>query len=911
MATISAGRMFSGRVWRFSDCEFDDLRMALRAGENEVKLEPKPLEMLHVLLSRAGEVITKQELLDAVWGDEAVVEGVLTTNINKLREAIGDLAKKTIVTIRGIGYKLTGSVQWEHATSTVEEVPAIVQGSTIPGREQWRLTRRLDASAAAGGVWLATHTKTHEERVFKFAMDGERLRSLKREATLSRVLHKPLASRPEFIRILEWNFENRPFFLESEFGGPNLADWAEEQGGLLEIPLEARLQIVAATARAVATAHDLGVLHKDLKPNNILVTPGPDSSWQIRLVDFGSGTLLDPAHLRDLGITDAGVSSEQKMEISGTLMYCAPELQEGNPCTACSDVFALGILLYQAIQGSFRASLASGWESSIDDPLLREDIGLAACGDPKRRLATAAELAQRLENLEARRLQREKAALAEQRALVAERKLQTARARRPWVVAALAILIVGLASSLALYSRAVRERDRANRQTAIADAIDQFLARDLLGRADPVVAGKPDETLLGAVKQAMPEVDRQFHNQPLVAAQLHSTIARSLGLRDDAQGAVREFMAAANCYVQAQGELSEDAMVERLKAAMTQSRTYSTADLQQAKQTVDAQQVLAARVHNPKPEIALYTAIARGYIAFASNDIKGAADQIQQAIDKGAITPSFDEASRTNLKHMLAATYVRLGEGQKAEQLAKDVIATYSRLYGMQSPKLLQADLTLAQALMVENRHREVVELTTEVYPGFLKIYGDSNQYSLQILSTRATSEAALESWDAAIQDEVTIHTIALKAQGPLGLFSTVPFSDLAMFECQSGRYSQGIPTAKMAYQQTQKAFANRSGLVDSAAFALAFCDLGGDKTNEAAALLAKIDSGSIAQLTGDPAFGANVALAKAQVALKQGDRGEAAKQFGLAQQAFQHGSPNSFQKRWYGSVQSALQKHG
>jgi serine/threonine protein kinase len=766
----------------------------------------------------------------------------------------------------------------------------------------------LDSGQQLGGVWLATHSKTLEERVFKFAMDGERLRSLKREAMLSRVLHKQLASRPEFIRVLEWNFENRPFFLESEFGGPNLTEWAEQQGGLQNVPLEKRLQIVAATARAVATAHDLGVLHKDLKPNNILVSSAPDSSWQVRLVDFGSGALLDPSHLRDLGITDAGVSHETKIEISGTLMYCAPELLEGNPCTASSDVFALGILLYQAIQGSFRSSLSPGWESSVDDPLLREDIALAACGDPSRRLATAAELAQRLESLDDRKRERQATLLVEQRAQLAERNLQNARARRPWAAAALVILAVGLISSLALYARALHERDRANRQTAIAEAIDQFLARDLLGRADPIIAGKPDETLLGAVKQAMPDVDRQFRNQPLIAAQLHSTIAHSLSLRDDASGAIREFTAAADCYVRAEGELSENAMVERLKAALAQSRTYSTADLEQAKQTVAAQQLLAARIRKPKPEVALYTAMTRGYIAFASNDIKGAAEQIQRAVDLGALAPSFDEASRTNLKHMLAVTYMRLGQGPKAEQLSREVIATYSNLYGMQSPKLLQADLTLAQVLMVENRHREVIELTTAVYPEFLKVYGDSNQYSLQVLATRATSEAALEQWNAAIQDEITVHDISMKAQGPLGLFSTVPFSDLGLFECQAGKYSQGVPTTKWAYEQTQKAFKNRSGLLDSTAFALAFCDIGGGNLNEATALLGKIDANSIAQLNGDPAFGANVALAKAQVAFKQGNRSEASSQLALAQQMFRQQTPSSYQKRWLDSVQAAVQ---
>jgi len=910
MSTPSTGRVCSGRVWHFSDCEFDDLRMELHSGSNEVRLEPKPLEMLYVLVSRAGEVITKLELLDAVWPDEAVVEGVLTTNINKLRSAIGDSDKKTIVTIRGIGYKLTGSVQWETATSTVDAVPSIDQGSTIPGREQWRLKRRLDSSNRAGGVWLAEHSKTHETRVFKFALDGERLRSLKREAMLSRVLNKPLSNRPEFIRILEWNFENRPFFLESEYGGSNLTDWAEEQGGLAQIPLETRLKIVAAAARAVAIAHEIGVLHKDLKPNNILVTRAQDYSRQVRLVDFGSGTLLDPTHLRDLGITDAGVNPDQKMEFSGTLMYCAPELLEGNLCTTCSDVYALGVLLYQVVQGSFRSAPSPGWESSVIDPVLREDIALACSGDPSRRLATAAELAQRLESLEQRRCQRDRAFLDEQRALLAERGLQAARVRRPWISTALVILIVGLLSSIGLYSRAAHERDRANGQKAIADAIDHFLAQDLLGRADPIIAGKPDESLLAAVKQATPDIDRQFRNQPVIAAQLHSTIGHALGRRDDSEGAAQEFMAAADCFVRAQGQFSQDAIVERLKAAIVQSRTYATTDLAKAKQTVAEQQILVARIRDPKPEIALYTAMARGYIAFASNDVKSASVQMQLAVDKGASASSFDEASRTNLKHMLIATYMRLGDEQRAEQMCKEVIATYSRLFGTDSTTLLQAQLTMAQILMAQNRHLEAIELTTEIYPRFVKIYGESNQYSLQVLATRATSQAALEHWDAAIEDEVKIHAIAMKTEGALGLFSTIPFSDLGLFQCQAGRNRQGIQITKSAYELTQKAFPNRSGLIDSTAYALAFCDVEGGKTSEAAALLANIDANSVSQLDADPAFGANVALAKAQVALQKGDRIEAANQLSSAQRIFQHESPSPYQKQLLENVRSAIQAH-
>lgn len=908
MAVTTEGRTLSGHIWRFSGCEFDDLRMELRVGGKEVRLEPKPLEMLHVLVLRAGEVISKSELLDAVWSDESVVEGVLTTNVNKLRDAIGDTEKKVILTVRGIGYKFTGSVQWEKATSLIGEVPDTSQGSMVPGREQWRLKQRLDKRTDGGGVWLGEHVKTHEQRVFKFALNSERLDSLKQEAALSRVLQPGSIHHAEFIRVLEWNFENYPFFLESEFGGQNLVDWIENLGGFDKVPLETRINIIVATAKAVATAHGLGVLHKDLKPENVLVSSAGDSSLVVRLVDFGCGLLLNPSRLNDLGISGLGHLPEERSDISGTLMYCAPEVLEGKPSTACSDVYALGILLYQMVEGNFRKPLSPGWERSIQDPLLMEDIARAACGDSAQRFSTAAELAQRLESLEVRRKRLEESERMEQRARDAERKIQIAHARRPWVIVSAAVMMVWLVTTTVLYIQASRERNRANLQMGIARAIDQFLAQDLLGRTDPMVSGKPDESLLGALKQAAPDIDRQFGSAPLIAAQLHSTIALALGRRDDTQGAVREFMAAADRYVQAQGELSQDAITERLKATLALSRSFKPDNLEKAKQIVNAQMALIARIRNPRPEFGIYIATARAYIAFFSSDLKEAVAQAQLANDLEARTSALDDISRGNLKHLLAAAYMRIGDNQKAELLMKGVIADYSKLYPPQSPALLQVKIPLAELLAHEGRYRESKELTTEIYPDFAKVFGGSNDFTLQVLAIRALSESSLEQWDAAIQDEMLIHIMAEKAD-PAGGFATVAFSDLALYQCQAGRYSQGVPTALSAYEQTKKAFASRQDFIDSTAFALAFCFIGSGRMKEASPLLDKIDENSVSQSQGDPSFRGNLALAKAQVDLSQGNHAEADKQCSLAEQVFQHNPSSPFQKRWLASVQARLGK--
>lgn len=91
-------------VWRFAGCEFDPLRRELRVRGAVADVEAKPLEVLHQLLLRAGEVVTKEELLEAVWPGLTVVDGSLATAVSKLRRALGD--DDVIVTLPRIGYRI-------------------------------------------------------------------------------------------------------------------------------------------------------------------------------------------------------------------------------------------------------------------------------------------------------------------------------------------------------------------------------------------------------------------------------------------------------------------------------------------------------------------------------------------------------------------------------------------------------------------------------------------------------------------------------------------------------------------------------------------------------------------------------------------------------------------------------------
>ncbi|HEX7295357.1 MAG TPA: winged helix-turn-helix domain-containing protein, partial [Pyrinomonadaceae bacterium] len=519
----------STHVWKFGDCEVDERRRDLRVRGMPIELEAKPWEVLRQLLLHAGEVVTKEELLDCVWPGLTVVDSSLATAIFKLRKALG--AESMVVTVPRVGYRLAVPVQTS-ATPDFESAKLnLFAGHSVPSRDQWRLLSRLDKSPSSE-VWLAEHPKTHALRVFKFAPAGLALRALKREVTLARLLHDSFGERPDFVRVLEWNFDKAPYFIESEYVGPNLAEWASSEGGLQTIATDLRLSLFIDAVRAVAAAHSVDVLHKDLKPSNILVSKTSTGTHQIKIADFGSASLLSPSRLGALGITNLGfthpVGSDED-SITGTVMYIAPEVLAGQSPSAASDVYALGVLLYQLMAGDFRKPLAPGWEADIADPLLREDIAEAACGDPTRRIQTALELEKRLTSLERRRAKRDELEQVRQRALFAERRRAEIRSRLPWLLIAAVIPLALLAVFFAFRRRPVPAIPTLPRLKPVAVLPFQNVGSD--SSIDYLRLALPDEitTTLSHTRGLLvrPFASTTRYDQPVLDAQ---KVGREMGV---------------------------------------------------------------------------------------------------------------------------------------------------------------------------------------------------------------------------------------------------------------------------------------------------------------------------------------------------------------------------------------------
>ena len=402
-------------------------------------------------------------------------------------------------------------------------------GSTVPQRPHWVLQRRT-GRGGAGEVWLARHAKTGDSRVFKFCYEASRLRSLQREITLFRLLKDELGDRDDIARVLDWNFAEAPYFIESEYtAGGDLATWAKVQGGIGAVPMTTRLGLVAQVARALAAAHSVGVLHKDVKPSNILIATEPGGGVRARLADFGVGSLteherLEKADITAMGLTEATLFGSAS-SLAGTRLYWAPEVLEGKAATPQTDIFALGVTLFQVVVGDLTRALAPGWWREVDDELLREDVADSVDGSPERRFADASRLAERLERLELRRAeleeQSEVARLrqeAEAKAGAAQQALVQMRRRRNLVSAALFGLLV---FSLTIVYQNRRIADEAAAAQRVARSLELLFLS-----VSPWEGVGRDFTVWELLARGEAQLEAQLQADPRVRARLLTVLGR-------------------------------------------------------------------------------------------------------------------------------------------------------------------------------------------------------------------------------------------------------------------------------------------------------------------------------------------------------------------------------------------------
>lgn len=865
--------------YRFGSAEFDEARAELRVQGLPVEVQQKPLQLLAMLLTQPGEVVRKEDIYRQLWGDRVTSDNVMANAVLKLRAALGPENGERIATVARQGYRFDGPVDRLAGGRRPVSRLQLSAGQPVPERENFVLAEQLGQSHQ-NETWRARQPRTGETRIYKFAVDGERLATLKREATVYRLLRESLGERPDLARVLDWNFETPPFFLECEDGGQSLADWADA-GGLAALDAAGRLGLALQALDAVDAAHGVGVLHKDLKPGNVLIAPVP-GGWQLRLTDFGSASLMEPQRLQALKITALGmtVSADAgSSNLSGTAYYLAPELHTGAAFTVRSDLFSLGVLLYQLLCGDLHRIMTPGWERDIGDPLVAADIARSTDVDPARRFASVAEFARRLRDLPGRRQEQQTREAAEAEAERSRQQLARERARRPWVAAAVSALAAGLVAALWLYQGQRRAREDLARQLNLVQALNGVLTEDLIGAANPTLAGRASVTVVEALSAAASAVPTRFAGAaPDVRAGLHLALQRafsSLSRLPESLAQGEQALAALALADDSQGEMAAE-------ATLTMAVDYvGLGRMDDARKTL-AQFDASDGARHLTPLSRARWLWARSWVGTGDLALKESLALLgdaQAALGPLPVPgPPAVDLLRDRVAFDIGQTHLMLGDYAAGEARLRELLAQQVARHGKDHPRPLYTQVALGATLGYQQRSDEAKALLDEAIRGLSQTLGAQDRKTLSARNQLAGIHFRLGEFKRAAAQWMPVYAGFHALTGPASSDAVTAQSNIGMALLYSGDAAQAETWLRGALAQANATTGADSPRAQQIRFALADSLLDLHQPSEVPGLLAGLQPEALKRAQQAPDWPARLAWLQARWHAALGERDAARK---------------------------------
>jgi serine/threonine-protein kinase len=677
-----------------------------------------------------------------------------------------------------------------------------------------------------GEVYLAEDLKLPRHVAIKLVKAGfgrrNLIRHFQREERILAALTHPNIARLYGGAVSE---NGIPYFVMEYVEGERLDRYCEAR----KLKLPERLQLFRKICSAVSYAHQHLVIHRDIKPANIRVT----AEGEPKLLDFGIAKLIDPE-------TEARGEATMTLQRVMTPEYASPEQVRGEEVTTATDIYSLGVVLYELLTGERpyrvrsrrpdqvalaisekeppRPSTAVTKQNAssviLNPKSLRGDLDnivlMAMRKEPARRYASVAQFSEDI------RRHTEGLPVVARKDTVGYRSAKFIRRHRVSVAAAGLVMMAIIAGLIA----ALWEARQARAQRDVAQRINTFL-QDMLGAAAPEVRGV-DVKVADLLDEASTRAKNELGGRPDVMADVLMTLGRtyiSLGKPDKAEPDLR---AALEASLRANGELHRTTATTMGWLGLALANMNKTAEGEQvSRRAVELQRKLHPHGHEDLG-VALY---ALGDNLIAKNESKAAQPFLKEASDliKKHLGQTHGYYVATLV--LLAMAHERAGEISEAEPIYRQAIGAGRQVEARYRIFLAQADLFLAYLLINKEAYPEAETLLRESETIYRQVMGGDTNYSVGAVKANLGLIYFLKGdYAKAEAEDRTALDLLRKSLGPEQPVAASTEATLGLTLTREGKPAEGEPYLREALTIRKKILPPGDFMIPYAASALGEC---------------------------------------------------------------------------------------